>query len=510
MKIPCLILFILLFCLTVAAQNPLTLVGQYDGEGEENYFGVPTSFGDFDDDGREEFIIGALGWNNYTGKNYYYNWIDSWPLEPAFTFQGTMELHNYGGGHNLGDINGDSIVDFGLTDIRYGENARLDLLWGSSDFDSIADWSMWSVDFIYEYGGFLDSTGDVNGDGGNDFMFHMTVNTDNYSETRIYYGGSVLDTIPDWTLSTPIQYCYPLGDINADGFTDIMIPDNPVKIFFGGSEMDTIPDMELYDYAWTGRGIGDINGDGYDDMFLAMRFPDSTYTWDCVYFGGPDLDDEPDVLLLDWYGERSASFEVVSGDFNGDGYNDIACTSGYLGGNHGVQIYLGSPWFNPIPDALVLGWNEYNFGEILSCGDVNGDGRDELLITAQNYPWFEIGRVYLYTGPEEWIDYGAGVEPNDLAYSPGRYKLYQNYPNPFNSSTTIRFELGKISTVMLSIYDLSGRLVRTIIDSQNLKPGGYNVSWNARDAARDAASGIYLLSFQVDDYREYKKMVVVK
>ena len=52
----------------------MTLVATYDGEAPENDFGHATTFGDFDNDGYEEFIIGALGWNNYLGKNYYYDW----------------------------------------------------------------------------------------------------------------------------------------------------------------------------------------------------------------------------------------------------------------------------------------------------------------------------------------------------------------------------------------------------------------------------------------------------
>ena len=105
-----------------------------------------------------------------------------------------------------------------------------------------------------------------------------------------------------------------------------------------------------------------------------------------------------------------------------------------------VYIYLGSPWFNPVPDALVTDYSVQNdFGDEVGAGDIDNDGRDELLVGAPiQLPWIA-GRVYLYTGPDEWIDYGAGVEPGDLPHTPGWYALSQNYPNPFNSSTTIHF-----------------------------------------------------------------------
>lgn len=109
----------------------------------------------------------------------------------------------------------------------------------------------------------------------------------------------------------------------------------------------------------------------------------------------------------------------------------------------------------------------------------------------------DIGR-YFYTQ--------VGISKSPSSGIPTRFTIYPPYPNPFNSSTTIRFELGTLSTITLAIYDISGRLINTLIDVQELKPAGYNFSWNAKDVA----SGMYFLSFQVDNYREYRKMVVVK
>jgi len=91
------ILLITTFFLTTAyAQNEMTLVGEWYGEGVENYFGQATTFGDFDDDGCEEFIVGAWGWNTNTGKNYFFQYDNGWPTDYYMTVQGDTLYEQYG------------------------------------------------------------------------------------------------------------------------------------------------------------------------------------------------------------------------------------------------------------------------------------------------------------------------------------------------------------------------------------------------------------------------------
>ncbi|MCB0722798.1 MAG: T9SS type A sorting domain-containing protein [Ignavibacteriae bacterium] len=88
---------------------------------------------------------------------------------------------------------------------------------------------------------------------------------------------------------------------------------------------------------------------------------------------------------------------------------------------------------------------------------------------------------------------------------PGKFILYQNYPNPFNPSTSIRFDIPKSGNVRILIYDISGKLVETLID-ESLSPGTYEINWNGDRFA----SGVYFYSLEAEVFKQTRKMLLVK
>ena len=93
---------------------------------------------------------------------------------------------------------------------------------------------------------------------------------------------------------------------------------------------------------------------------------------------------------------------------------------------------------------------------------------------------------------------------------PGRLALYQNYPNPFNPSTTIAFALSHGGHVRADIYDLLGRLIRTVQDGY-LPAGEHRIVWDGADrAGRQVASGIYFYRVRSDDGSLTRKMILLK
>jgi hypothetical protein len=98
----------------------------------------------------------------------------------------------------------------------------------------------------------------------------------------------------------------------------------------------------------------------------------------------------------------------------------------------------------------------------------------------------------------------SGVDVQSVSI-PHAIKLEQNYPNPFNPVTSIKFDIPRSTHVTITIYDILGRVVVNLIDSQ-MKPGFYKADWNANDFS----SGVYFYRLITDDFTETKKMLLVK
>ncbi|UCB53038.1 MAG: T9SS type A sorting domain-containing protein [Candidatus Zixiibacteriota bacterium] len=93
---------------------------------------------------------------------------------------------------------------------------------------------------------------------------------------------------------------------------------------------------------------------------------------------------------------------------------------------------------------------------------------------------------------------------------PQRFSLSQNYPNPFNPRTSIRYALPQDAHVRLTIYNVLGQKVATLVDEH--QSAGYQViCWDGKDAKRDeVSSGVYFYRLEAGKFSEVKKMMLVK
>jgi FlgD Ig-like domain len=103
-----------------------------------------------------------------------------------------------------------------------------------------------------------------------------------------------------------------------------------------------------------------------------------------------------------------------------------------------------------------------------------------------------------------------GIEP-EAAGSPIRAsRIVGNAPNPFNPATTIKFDLAAGGAAALRIYDVRGRLVRTLVDGP-MAAGAHQISWDGRSNAGSAvASGVYLLEMVAGGKRDDMKLVLAR
>jgi hypothetical protein len=110
----------------------------------------------------------------------------------------------------------------------------------------------------------------------------------------------------------------------------------------------------------------------------------------------------------------------------------------------------------------------------------------------------------------QWVDGQGnlagvvGIEEDDPAII-SEFQLYQNYPNPFNPTTKISWQLAVGSQVKLEIYNLIGQRVATLVD-ENRPAGSHSIQFNAASLP----SGIYYYQLQAGDYRDIKKMILLK
>ena len=108
-----------------------------------------------------------------------------------------------------------------------------------------------------------------------------------------------------------------------------------------------------------------------------------------------------------------------------------------------------------------------------------------------------------------WTDISGEVLVDDIAefsnVRPAVFKLNQNYPNPFNPVTMINYQLPMTSDVELSVYNLLGQKVATLVNVRQ-RAGYHQIEWGAGGFS----SGIYYYRIEAGDFQDVKKMVLLR
>lgn len=144
-----------------------------------------------------------------------------------------------------------------------------------------------------------------------------------------------------------------------------------------------------------------------------------------------------------------------------------------------------------IVGAMLAG---FSFHMIRDDDGLSADGLDRFHLMRDIMVWFGI------------------TMPVVSGASPGfQNRLAQNVPNPFNPSTIIEFSLRERAQVALRIYDVRGRLVRTLVDGVRNAGASHRIEWDGRnDAGTRVASGVYFCRLATRDFTATRKMVLLK
>ena len=212
-----------------------------------------------------------------------------------------------------------------------------------------------------------------------------------------------------------------------------------------------------------------------------------------------------------------AGHEIINCTFIGDGanqaiYNHENAPSIINSIVYNYEEFVGSNYLNDVTiDYSLL----YEVGGTLPTGDnllfddplfCNLDSVDFTL--AENSPCVGTGENGADMGA-----FGVGCEAMLSTHQdviPLQFALYQNYPNPFNPTTMLRYGLSEDALVTISIYDVMGRSIKLLVNS-NQMAGYRSVRWDAtNNLGEPVSAGIYIYMFQAGEFRQTKKMVLLK
>jgi len=416
------------------------------GENAGDNFGFPVmSAGDVNNDGFDDVMIGApfYSFGDRTGRVYIYSGNTGSTLH---VFTGTAPSDGFGYGIGaVGDVTNDGFDDVIIS--SDGNDA------GGTDAGRVWVFSgqTGSVLFTFtgaapgdNFGTTVASAGDVNNDGGNDFIIgamHNDFAGPNYGRVYVFSGlnGDTLYKFDGEGTYLSGLYGIPVasaGDVNNDNFDDIIIGSNWNNAaadsagrawVFSGQTGDTL-------YVFTGQAAGDalgyqvstagdVNSDGFDDFIIGARQRETGKPGKAYVFSG-QTGDTLYVFTGEGANDRFGSVGGGGFDANNNGFDDIIIGANYndAGGTNAGRVYV---FDGGTGDTLYVFTGD-QAGNTLGfwarpAGDVNNDGRDDIIIGANQSGGSEIGKAYVYT---------LGIETDTDA--DGRGDACDNCPTAFN------------------------------------------------------------------------------
>jgi len=406
---------------------------------------------------------------------------------------------------------------------------------GDIEHNSGGSFESWVTEFFVDRGGYGGGSpyhavpADLNGDGKWEIVNH-TWNFFNFYNVAVtgpntYQAPNPASPTRNFQATAPSDYVAlfggTAGDVDGDGNDEAYFvafqtgdlwvidynPGDDVLAIDASHVVKVIPNFANF---WT--SMFDVDKNGRVNIFSGAGFPRTIvsaeltgsnprnpgdYTTRVIYTGEPDIftgsETNPiDIIVKDSLGVMTTTQSVsnvfaskVQAQWNGQGI-DFDDDGNYelLASFQSNQDSIGT---------LSLTWNA-------AAGKY-----DSVFTKIKNPKSWSFQRF-------EFVGSGTGVEQHAVDFiTPDDYVLEQNYPNPFNPETTIEYVLPLNKKVSLRIYDMMGRVVRTLVKDELQTAGRQRVRWDGKnDNGQRVASGVYLYSLEFGNFKKTKRMTLLK
>jgi hypothetical protein len=228
--------------------------------------------------------------------------------------------------------------------------------------------------------------------------------------------------------------------------------------------------------------------DEYHYFQVIAHTSDRTVFWESFPDSGYSVDNLAPAVPLGLAGEQSYTPEGLQLTWNPNGEADIA----------GYKIYRGtSESFLPGPGNFVA-----------STPDTASFDDEWSWDTGY---WYKVAAVDIHGNESVFAVFGPDmVTGDDPMPLPDATFLAQNFPNPFNPITNIGFGIKESGHISIRIYDAAGRLVTTLVD-ESRPAGNYTAEWNGSGTdGRAVSSGVYFYMLNAGEFKETKKMILLR
>ena len=480
---------------------------------------------DFDNDGQDELISSDKGGFVHVFEMDGTEWIDD-----IFPYQTGNQ--NWGSA-SIGNLDNDSFDDVVIS----SKNGHIYVFGSSQTIES-------GLLLDFDSGSYITATpslSDIDGDGMDEIVFGQ------YGGDKLLYAinpdGSNVDGFPI-SLDEKVQRGVALADFNGNGKVDIVVGTDDEFIhlihddgsiawsYETGGDIRVAPTvLELN----TGEKI--ILAGSKDDNFYALN---SDGTLRFMIETDDDISTEASVVDIDGVGPViffASGSMVYAVETNGDIYgnwtvevtDDVTSSIVFSEIDGILHVMFGDESGNTyMYDMQGNAYNNfpisYNFALKGSptVVDTDNDGDLELMIgSTQTLTSIDVKESGSVEGL--WSTHRANMQRNGYFVSDTdaleitdyieeyQFALYNAYPNPFNPSTTIKFEVPNMMNISLKIYDISGRLVKTLVNDVK-EPGAHLAVWDGTDNYNNVVSnGLYIYKLISEDYNSLSgKMILIK